>query len=79
MGGRKEKQGMTTKKETLEFGWKLNEPYRKVIINRAHDSDDFYLQVFEYEWMEVQGRTEVKRRDLIINAVVESVDILYQD
>lgn len=75
MGLRKEKT-MEDKKETLEFGWKYNEPWRKVIINKIPDSDRYTIQVYEHEWDELK---RLKRRDLIINSIVESIDILYKD
>ena len=67
---------MENKKEPLEFGWKYNEPWRKVIINKTPDSDRYIIQVYEHEW---DGLKRLKRRDLIINSVVESIDILYKD
>ena len=67
---------MEDKKETLEFGWKYNEPWRKVIINKIPDSDRYTIQVYEHEWDELK---RLKRRDLIINSIVESIDILYKD
>lgn len=67
---------MENKKEPLEFGWKYDELWRKVIINKTPDGNNFYLQVYEYEW---DKSKELKRRDLIINAVVESIDILHKD
>tara|TARA_R100000278_G_scaffold119501_2_gene100979 strand:- start:139 stop:366 length:228 start_codon:yes stop_codon:yes gene_type:complete len=75
MGLRKEKT-MENKKETLEFGWKYNEPWRKLIINKSPDSDRYIIQVYEHEW---DGDGHLTRRDLVINAVVESLDILYKD
>lgn len=67
---------MENKKEPLEFGWKYNEPWRKVIINKTPDSDRYIIQVYEHEWDELK---RLKRRDLIVNSVVESIDILYKD
>ena len=75
MGLRKEKT-MEDKKETLEFGWKYNEPWRRLIINKSPDSDRYIIQVYEHEWDDEGNLT---RRDLVINAVVESLDILYKD
>ena len=62
--------------QTIEFGWKYEEPWRRLIINKSPDSDRYILQIYEHEW---DDKGNLTRRDLIINSVVESVDILYKD
>ena len=66
---------MENKKEPLEFGWKHNEPWRKVIINKTPDSDKYFLQVYDYHF---DDKKNLVKKDLIINSVVESIDILHK-